>query len=380
MDRSQDKLLLKKILSRYDQLGVIRRRIEEGDESSSSLEKLRRQSRKKINEINRELREQESSGPLWALLSRYRLNKYQLVLVLALLRQRLTSSQTSITGRDLLQLIFDDSFGMLKGMSYIDPSSVLVGSGIIVPELDDEDSDLLDQKFKLSDQVFSMVYKTFAPAAGRQNSALRSKGKAYNNNLSFLMDYRKLALLYQKRATKVFNYDYWDEVGLGVAETAHGVNKQIQRMGDHIKARVEKTKTREKLHLLNFIRKNHLSEIEVVVIITLLFQELTEGNAYLNAVDLVRLVSKNEQEILKNRRFFSSDKTLIKKGLVLMEENITGKELTGEVCLPNWVIEMMVSGKVEKSSRIDADTRLDFHNYLNDLESSEDFLDDLDSF
>ena len=145
MDRSNDKLLLKKILSRYDQLGFIRKQIFESKENLSSIEKLRQQSCKQINEIDREFKEHESQGPLATLLKRYRLDKYQLVIILALLRQRLVSSNPSLTGRELLQLIFDESYGILQGMALIDSTSILVSTGIIIPEISSGEIDeLLD--------------------------------------------------------------------------------------------------------------------------------------------------------------------------------------------------------------------------------------------
>jgi hypothetical protein len=117
-----------------------------------------------------------------------------------------------------------------------------------------------------------------------------------------------------------------------------------------------------------------------VILVTLLFQEITEGNAYLNAVDLVRLTSQNEEDMVKKRRFFAPDKTLIKQRIVQLEEIVNGKELTAEVCLPNWAVERLLSGsKEDDTPRIDADARLDFHKYLNNLDSSDDFFDDIDS-
>lgn len=380
MNKSQDKILLKKILTRYDQLGVIRNQLFECKENLTSIEKLRRQSRKKINEINKEFKEHSFKGPLSSLLQRYKLNKYQLIIILTLLRQRLTGDSPYITGREVLRMIFDDSYGILRGMAFLDSSSLLVSAGIIIPELNSNvDEDLLENKFKLSDRVFHMIYNTFGTSPGRELSLSKRQETSYRNNLTFIMDYRKLALLYQKRATKVFNYDYWDEIGLGIAESVEGINRQLDHMRDHIKARLEKTEKTDRLFLLQFIKEYNLSEEETVILITLLFQEVTEGNAYLNAVDLLRLTSQSELDLVRKRSFFSPRQNLVRQKLIQMEEMVNRKELTAEVCLPNWVIERMLSGSEAKSAQIDVDARLDFHNYLQNLDSSEDFLDDLDT-
>jgi len=311
-------------------------------------------------------------------LKRYRLNKYQLVIILALLRQRLVYPSPHLSGREVLQLIFDDSFGILQGMTLIDSSSLLVSTGIIIPEPENEEEDLLEIKLRLSDRVFSMIYSTFATSQTRESSR-RSRETSYKNNVSYLMDLRKLSLLYQKRATKVFNYDYWDEIGLGVAESVTGIDRQLEFMREQIRVRLERTDHMGRIHTWNFSQQYLLSEEELVILVTLLFQEITEGNAYLNAVDLIRLTSKNEEDLLRKRRFFSPNNTLVGKNLVQLDEMINGKELTAEVFLPNWVLEKMLSGeKQDGSPGIDADARLDFHRYLQDIESSEDFLNDMD--
>ena len=86
----------------------------------------------------------------------------------------------------------------------------------------------------------------------------------------------------------------------------------------------------------------------------------------------------SEEDLVRKRLFFSPKKALVRQNLIQLEEMVNGKELTAEACIPNWVVEKILSGVDERGSNFDADTRLDFHNYLKNLESSEDFLDDLE--
>lgn len=379
MEKPNDKLLLKRILARYDQLGVLRKQIFDGRGTHATLEKLKKQSQKKINEINKEFKDHDFKGPLSTLLRRYRLNKYQLIIILALLRQRLIFPSPYLLGRELLQLIFDDSYGILRGMTYIDSSSLLVSTGIIIPELEEEDEDLLETRFRLSDRVFSMIYNTFAPARTKDLTRRKKGEEHYPNNMTYLMDLRRLALLYQKKATKVFNYDYWDEIGLGVSESLEGINRQIELQRAQIQSRLDRTDVKERLYTWNFVEEFNLSEDEVIIVITLLFQEITEGNAYLNAVDLVRLTSESEEDLVRKRRFFSPKRNLVKHKIIQLEEMVNGKEMTAEVYMVNWAIEKMLGSAVESETpHFDADARLDFHKYLKNIESSEDLFDDLD--
>jgi len=112
--------------------------------------------------------------------------------------------------------------------------------------------------------------------------------------------------------------------------------------------------------------------------VILLFQELIEGNAYVSAVDLLKLLAGSEEDILKKRRFFSKRNSLIKNRLIVLEDTVNGKELTGEVFMPDWVADLMTLGRTGSEEGIDTDARLDFHKYLEGLDSSEDFFDDLD--
>ncbi|MFH2000110.1 MAG: hypothetical protein ABIK28_10530 [Planctomycetota bacterium] len=379
MEKPNDKLLLKRILTTYDQLGLIRKQIFDGRGTQPTIEKLKRQSQKKINEINKEFKDHEFEGPLATLLKRYRLNKYQIIIILALLRQRLIFPSPHLLGREVLQLIFDDSYGILRGMTLIDSSSLLVSTGIIIPDLGEEDEDLLETRFRLSDRVFSMIYNTFAPARTKDRTRNKKGEENYPNNMGYLMDMRRLALLYQKKATKVFNYDYWDEIGLGVSESVEGINRQIELLRNQIKSRLERTDVKTRLYTWKFFQDFNLTEDDIIIVVTLLFQEITEGNAYLNAVDLVRLTSESEEDLIRKRHFFSPKRNLVKHKIIQLEEMVNSKEMTAEVYMVNWAIEKMLGGLQDSEGpSFDADAKLDFHKYLKNIESSEDLFNDLD--
>lgn len=379
MSNTSDNILLENVLKGYDQLRLLRRQIGEGKLAPDIIQRLRRESRKKINEISNELKGQTAAGPLFELFNRYSLDKYQIVLVLALLRQKLNTEDPHLTGRDLIRFLFDSSFDMLRGLSYIDESSVLFSAGIIVPEAETGPGhDLLAARFRLADRVYSLITSLFICRNGLTCSETEARQKEYKSNLDYLIDLRKLSILYRKRATKVFNYDYWDEIGMGVSDSVTLINKQIQTLRETMGARIRNTTIGMKLHTLTFQESYHLREEEMIMLITLLFQELTEGNAYINAVDMVKLISKNEKDLIRNRRFFSKKDTLTRSNLIVLEDTVNGKDLTGEVFMPNWAVELMVTGKTGKEQGFDSDARLDFHNYLKNIDSSDDFFEELE--
>ncbi len=378
MSESNDRILLKNVLTRYDQLGQLRRQIEESKLAPAAIERLRRESRRKINEIENDLREHASATFLSTLIDKYRLDKFQVVIILALLQKRLTHEVFSLSGRELLRILFDNSFDILNGMAYIEGSSILISSGIVIPEsIERAGEDLLDLRFRLSERVYRMILDVFSEQNIPRPDSAGDLGKAYKNNLEYLMDLRKCSLLYRRRATRVFNYDYWDEMGLGVSDSVTRINGLIETLKNRIKGRLSQNPEKHHLFTLRFTESYRLNEEEMVLLVTLLFQELIEGNAYVNAVDLLKLISQNEEDLVRKRKFFSKKNSLIRNSLIILEDTVNGKELTGEIFMPNWVIELMLTGQSEGKDPIDTDARLDFHNYLKGLDSSEEFYDNL---
>ncbi len=380
MTLREEQALLKHLLSRYDQIEKLLRRLDEVDLATAEEETVRRTIRRKINEIGRELKKNRSRSRLFEMIEKYDLNRFQIVIMLALLRRRLSSDNPFLSGRDLLQIPFDDSFDLLKAIPYIGETSVLVSAGIIAPDQGAKPAgDALDTRYRLTERIYNLIVGMFTEEEGIAPIKLKKETTAYRNNLSYLIDLRKLSLLFRKRATKVFNMDYWDEIGVGVAESVSTINRQVQALRENIDKKLDQTTNKKMLHTLMFSESYSLGEDELVILVTLFFQELTEGSAYVNAVDLLKLVAQNEEDLVKKRRFFSKRNTLIKNQLIVLEDTVNGKELTGEVFMPNWAVDLMLTGRSTGDGMIDTDARLDFHNYLKNLDSSEDFFDNLDS-
>jgi len=373
-----ERAVLKKLLDHYDQLGTLREQLTE-DLESTETKKLRQQTRRKIDAIGRDLKELPDQSSLGMLLHRYKLNKYQFVFLLALLRRRLIHDNPYLKGRELLSLLYDTSYEILRGASFLEPNATLQSAGLIAPDIrdDDEDDDLLETPFKISDRVFRLVRNSFLARRGPSLPGGRSQVRAYRSNLTYVLDLRRLSLLYRKRAGKIFQFDYWDDIGIGTAESVTSLNQQITRYRDRISGSLKKTSKAGEFPSHVLAQEFGLGEEELVVLITLLFNELLEGSAFLDAVDLVKLISVNEEDLLRKRHFLGKHSNLIKSNLVAVEEMVNDKDLTAEVYLPNWVIDRMLGP--EGREAIDADVRLDFHDYLQNLGSSEDFFEDLDA-
>ncbi len=379
MSRPTERAVLKRLLDHYDQLGTVRERLAEKRADAVASLKLRAQSRQKIEAIGKDLQDLPVQSALGDLLQRYQVDKYQFVVLLALLRRRLTNDNPYLKGRELLGLLFDSSFDILRSSAMLEPTATLLSAGMIVPDVRDEeeDDDLLETPFKISDRVFRLVRNTFLAHRNLKLPGKETKSRPYRGNLSYVLDMRRLSLLYRKRASRIFQFDYWEDVGLGTAESVTALNQQIRRFRDRIQAALGLTTKAPEFPLIGLVREYGLGEEETVILITLLFQEMLEGSAFLDAVDLLKLVSASEEDLLRKRSFLGKRGLLIRHNLVALEEMVNDKELTAEVYMPNWVVNRILGEDGPRA--IDADTRLDFHDYLKNLESSSDFFEDLDA-
>ena len=374
----RDAGLLKTILDDFDALHGFRRRLQDERLSRTHGAKLRLEWRRKLSALARSIKQVDADGPLGSLLKKYRLNKFHVVILLALLKRRLSHDGGSLKGRELLGLVADSSFEMLQAIAMLDPAAPLLASGAVVPEATatDDGDDILDSGFCLSERAFRLIVGTLKQRE-RETHPLLTKEHPYRSNLAYLMDLRRLCLLYQKRAAKVFNFDYWDHLGIGISESVSALNKQIARYSDKIRASLHKTPEPEKLALVAFQIEYSLELEELLIMVTLLFQELLEGNSYLDAVDLLKLVSRSEEDLVRRRKLFSARSPLIRQGLVLLEEMVQEKPLTAEVSMPAWVGEKLLTGG--QHGKIDADSKIQFHKYLDRLDSSQTFFEDLES-
>ncbi len=378
MSQPSERAVLKRMLDHYDQLGALRERIQGQASDLGEAIRLRQETRKKIDLIGKDLTSLTERSALGQLLARYKVNKYQLIVLLALLRRRLESDNPYLKGRQLLALLFDSSFDFLRGCSFLEPNAMLQSAGLVVPEVkdDDEEEDLLETSFKISDRVFRMVRNSFFANRALRLPTAKAKAQPYKSNVAYLIDLRRLSLLYRKRAARVFNVETWEDVGLGAAESATTLNQQLARFRDRIEQSLKLTRKAGEFPIVTMIKEFALGEEELVVLVTLMFQELLEGGAFLDAVDLLKLVSSSEEDLVRRRRFLGKRSVLVRHNLIALEEMVNDKELTAEVYLPNWVIERML-GK-ETTGKIDADARIEFHDYLKNLGSSEDFFNELE--
>ncbi len=378
MNTSSDRTLLKQLLDLSDSIDQSRGMQREAP-TPDERDRLGHLAEVKIQEVARLLRNLDHEGPLHHLLRRYRLGPQHVLILLGLLKRRLHHEDPFVTGRELVSTLFDSSFTILDGVRLLSPGSRLIQAQLIFPDLSkaDEDMEILDLRFRLSDRAFRILCRVLKRNLSGLKRGAEQEARPYKSNLAYVMDLRRLSQLYQKRAAKIFHYEEWDDFEAGFPESITLLNREIMRTSALVRARLEQTEGKERFPLHEIATRFGLAEDHLVVLVTLIFQELTQGNPYLDAVDLLKLVSRSEEDLVRRRKLFSRSSPLLRHGLVALDEIVHDKEICGEVYVPNSVIETILGGHPVKDSEIDADSRIDFHKFLSDLDDSEDFFKNL---
>ncbi len=316
----------------------------------------------------RQIEARPRSGPFFEVLESHGLESVDVALILSTLGARLAGEAAS-SGKDLALAVGDGSASRLEALARLDATAPLTNHGLLIPEVVPENAaEAHDILYRLSDHLFRLACEIFgqsAPAEQRQPSG------AFRSNTEILGELRRLSLHYRRRAARVFHLDPWTGTGIEVRDGTAVLVQRAQLETLRIADRLRATPDSAKLPLLELRRQHSLQDSDLVILATILFQEVLEGVGAVDAVDLVKLVSESEAELLENRSILTP---LAEAGLLRLEGAYAGKDLTADASLPPEVIAAMLGETIP----IDSDHRLDFHAYLQQLDSSDPFFDDMD--
>ncbi len=307
-------------------------------------------------------------GPLFAEFAHHALADVEVALVLAALAARL-AGEPALSGQELAAAVADDSAGRLAALARLDGEAPVVRAGMLVAEVVPEHAaDAHDTRFRLGDAMFRLACEVYGRPA--PPPAPRDTGP-FRGNAEVLGELRRLSLHYRRRAARVFHLDPWTGTGIEVVDGASVLVRRAEEEAARVAGRLRATRRDTELPALAFQREHGLGTDELVILATVLFQELIEGVGAVDAVDLVKLVSASEAELLEKRQIL---RPLARAGLLRLEGAYAGKDLTADASLPPEIVAALLG----QQKPIDSDQRLDFHSYLQQLESSDPFFDDLD--
>jgi hypothetical protein len=307
-------------------------------------------------------------GLLFGAFEERKLEALDVALVLSVLRARLDGDGSAL-GADLARVVADDSATRLEALVRLGGNAPLVRHGLLVPEVVPEHpSEAHTTAFRLGSEVFRQACEIF----GHQASAPAALPEGpFRSNTEILGELRRLSLHYRRRAARIFHLDPWTGTGIEALDGSAVLVERAAAEALRIARRFRATPADENFGVLELQRKHSLHEKSLVILATVLFQEMLEGVGAVDAVDLVKLVSESEAELLGNREIL---RPLARAGLLRLEGSYAGKDLTADASLPPEVVRALL-GETEP---IDSDHRLDFHAYLQQLDSSDPFFEDMD--
>lgn len=378
MKSSKRVLAVAKLLDLCDDLQRLRSQMSDPALRRETRNRLRQQSRRKAETLARDLRAYRFRGPLGSIIREFKLSAEEFQLLSVLLQHHLRAEEPAVEGRLLLGSVFGSSFEVLSAMELLAEDAALRASGLVtVEECEECPESVLEMRFRLSAMALEALRQE-ADGAVPEDQRRRRRQEGYKNSRELLLDLRILHNLYQMRAERVFHGDRWDRVHAGGPAPGRAITKRIESFWSRVRAKLDATPQAGALPAVRFMREYGLDEAEMIIVVHLLFKELYEGNPYDDAAYLLRLVSADELELIRNRRLVRPGGSLVRGEILQLEAMIEGRELTSEAHLSDWVVDYLFGGSAAEH-RIEPDERLDWHLYLQGLEDTQTFFRDLEA-
>lgn len=338
--------------------------------------RLRRQTRLKSATLSRDLGSYRYRGPLARVMREHRFTAQHFQILSTLLERHLRAEDPAIEGRLLLSTLFDSPFDVLAGIELLHETSPLRQSRMMTLDEDEESpDDLLVARFRLSDEALIAFREEVG--GGVPEDLRRRRDQVYAHARDFLVDLRILHNLYRTRSERLFHQDRWDRVHTTISSPGRGLTRRIEAMWRAVRRRIDASPESSRFPAVRFMQQHSLSDEELIIVVHLLFKELYEGNAYADAAEVVRLVSVDESDLIRNRRLLLPGGRLMAAEILNNEPMLEGRELTGEVHLSDWAVNYLFGAVT--AEEIDTDERLDWHLYLKNLSDTGTFFRDLEA-
>lgn len=324
--------------------------------------------RRKLGELAGRTEKAFGRGALAELASNFELSGEELLLVALLFSRRIRKGSKGLAGREILSMLYENAFDMVTGMGILDPQANLRRAGIIIAS-EPFREDVFDLDFRLSDEMFYVMLGEIGREAGLPSGRGERKGFSYARE--HLVEMGRLTTLYRKRAAALFPVEAQDFFAIDGEIALDEVDFRIEMVWAEIEQRLLLTPDYEKFPLVRLERRYALSREELVVVVSLFFVELVSPAPYLMVGDLVKLVSRNEEDLMASRLLLTPEAPLVKSGLVILDEehSVHNKLTTFDAYLADWVVERL-AGPGRDSSAITADMQIDVHEFLKGLSKS----------
>jgi len=356
----------RRVLDLCDQLSEIRermgRRKAAPGEAGAGLLKERRD---RLGELWAELPAAFARGVLGELSEKFDLKPEELFVIALLLSHRIRKGDRGLSGRAVLSMIHESVYDMVRGMEILGAEGSLRRAGIVVA-CEPYGADVFESTFRLTDSTF---YLLLDEIGGRGADAEGPPArKPYVSPREHLLDMGRLGALYRKRASMLFPVEAQDFFDLEGELALDEIEYRIDAGWDDIEQRLLLTPRYEEYPLVRLERTYTLSRREIIIVVSLFFVELISPAPYLVVGDLLKLVSRDENDLMSMRQLLQEDSSLVKSGIIILdgEHGVHRKITTFDAYLADWVVDRL-AGPSPDLSAITSDMQIDVHEFLKGL-------------
>ncbi len=329
-----------------------------------------------IRRILRDVKRRGGPGLLGDLMKKHAFTQKEGMVLLMLLKRRVSSADPFLTGQRILRRLNGGSWAILRDTPLLRPDGRLRHTQVVVPRDENSDpEDLLGAEFTLSAWAFRALTSA---AASKRRRAAPKPARPYRRSEEVLLDYLRVVSLLQKRANSLFEIEDWEEVAPPGEVPARHIQAQIEEQRRTMRERLDRTDRSVHLAPVRFIEHHGLSEAETLIVMALLFQELFEGEPHASAVELLKLVSRSQRDYLRNLGLFDEERRLVKEGLVAIHHAEPGRVFSADVALESWVVPAIIHG-TKRGGGFSVDAWKRFRRYLQELDDSDTFFRDLNA-
>ncbi len=373
--KDDERLHLERLLELGDRLSRLQRAIDDEMSGRRPEGSVRERMRRSVEQLAEDgLLDSPLPGSLGRVERRRRFSREEVMMLLLLLARRVQWGEEGLSGREVLEVVFDSSYGILDGAELLEEGSPLRASGVVVVAEGSESGDVLDQWFVVSDRLYAAV-RAEMRRGPRRRGPRREPVRPFRDHRDHLMELARLTGLYGRRAMRLFGPPAGDDEGRHPYESLDRLAARIRETEERIQKRLEATEASAGFPILRLARQHGLGHDEMAALAILLFQEVYTGSSYLPVVDIVKALASLEEELIEKRALFRKEGALVRSGLVVVEEEPLEREFSAEAYLPSWVVDELLgsSGKPGITSQ----ARRDFASYLAELKDSGQFFRDM---
>ena len=373
--KDDQRLHLERLLELGDRLNRLQRAIDDEMSGRRPEGSVRERMRRAVEQMAEDgILDSPLPGALGRLERKRRFSREEVLVVLLLLARRVQWGDEGLSGREILEVVFDSSYGILDGAELIEEGAALRASGVVASVEGTESPDVLDQWFIVSDRLYAAV-RTEMRRGPRRRGPPKEPVHPVRAPREHRMELARLTGHYGRRAMRLFGPPTGEEEGRPPFESLDRLAARIRETEERIQRRLEATEASAGFPVLRLARQHGLNHDEVAALAILLFQEVYTGSSYLPVVDIVKALASLEEELIEKRALFRKEGALVRSGLVVVEEEPLEREFSAEAYLPSWVVDELLgsSGKPGITSQ----ARRDFASYLAELKDSGQFFRDL---